>query len=153
MGEPPGEGWAEQVGACRGAHHERASGKERLGLTCWIEEDVGDVLGSVPGSGEHPQAEGAELDLVALAEALVGVAEPGTAARPEPGAARRDQFACPGDEVVVHVGLERPGQLDRVAGGHLQVLADVAHRVDDHPNTGVALDDHMGCVPELGASQ
>jgi hypothetical protein len=153
VGEAPGERRAEQVGARRGADHERATREQCLGLASGIDEDVCDVLGGVPGGGEHPEPPRAHLDLVAVTEPLVGIAQPCVTARPEANTGRRDQLACTGDEVVVDMSLERPGEPDRLSGREIEVLADVAHRVDHHCHPRVVLDHDVGSVAELGAAK
>jgi hypothetical protein len=122
-------------------------------LAGWIDEEVRDVLGGVPGGGEHPEPPRADLDLVAIPETLVGIAQPRVTARPEANTGRRDQLPCAGDEVVVDMGLERPGEPDRLSGRDIEVLADVAHRVDHRRHLRVAHDNDMRSVAELGAAK
>lgn len=111
-------------------------------------DDVGEVVVGVAGGGEDGDGEAAELQDVAVPDALplelhrlVGGDEVG---HPQ----RAGEVEATGDVVVVDVGLEDVGQSDPVGIEDLQHPVDVALRVDDQGGAAVA--DDVAAVPQRG---
>jgi hypothetical protein len=74
-----------QIGAGHRAHQQRPAAEQRQ-RPCAVQQQVAHVLGGVPGSGQHPQREPAQVDLLAVLQAPVGEAQPAGAGRQDLGA-------------------------------------------------------------------
>ena len=105
------------------------------------------MLGGVPGGGQHPQGEPAQVDLLAVLQAAMGEAEPAGPRGEDLGAVGRGQLPAACQEVGVQVGLSRVGDLEPPPAGQLQVWGGVAGRVN-HQGPPVAQLDHIGAVAE-----
>ena len=88
------------------------------------------MLGGVTRGGEGPEPQAAEIDLVAVTEALVGQFQPPDG-RSEHMGAEGGQFAAAGDEVGVEMGFDRVGEVESAAFGFGEIARWVARWVDD----------------------
>jgi hypothetical protein len=140
----------DQVGPGYRPDQQRPAGEQR-GRPVTVEQQVGQVLRGVAGRGQGPQAQPAEVHVVAVAQPPV--AEPAAALRcGEDLRAVRGELAAAGHEVGVQVGLGRKGdrQPARLRCG--QVRARVAFRVD-RQRAAVAQGHQVGAVAQALVDQ
>jgi hypothetical protein len=111
QGPPQGAGQGfgllrgDQVRAGHGTDEQRPAG-EQPGRACPVQDQVGEVLGCVPGRCQGPQREPAQVHLVSVPEPAVAelqTADGGGDYLSAPGG----QLAASGDEVGMQVRLSR----------------------------------------------
>lgn len=149
MREAPRKSRTEKVRTGRRAHHQRPPGEQGLGSTARVEKQVSNMFGGMARRGQHPQTSGTQFDLVSVNQALMGIVQPGLRARPQARAPPRYEFAAPGDEIVVHVGLQRPGDLRALGLRRVRIATRVAHRIDHHRAPRSPVDDQVRRVAQL----
>jgi hypothetical protein len=145
-GQRLGQLGAGQVGAGHGADQEGPAAEQGQ-RSSGVQKQVADVLGGVPGGGQHPQGEPTQVDLLGVLQAAMGEAEPAGSRGEDPGAIGGGQLPAAGQEVGVQVGLGRVGDAQSTPPGQLQIRGRVAGRVN-HQGPPVAQLHHIGAVAE-----
>ena len=96
-----------------------------------IEDEDGDGLDGVAGGFEDLQAHAGEVECVAVVHGDEGVLGDGAGAEMDGGAAAIAELEMAGDEVGVEVREEDVADLEAECVGVVEILLDVALRVDD----------------------
>ncbi len=124
---------AEQVGPPDRPDQQRAAGQqqERLVGARRVGDRIADVLGRVPGRVERPEAEGPDVERLAVADRPVLVRELGAGADDVGRTGQRGELAAARDVVVVEMGLDDVADPQAGRPRRLEVDVDVAPRVDD----------------------
>lgn len=138
-GEPVGLIGGDEVGAGDGAHQQRPA-REHADGSVAVGEQVGEVLGGVPGRGQGPQAQAGEVDGATVRHGPVRPRELG-ARRSDHGRAEVGELAAAGHEVGVEVGLDAEGHPGAAPLGLGEVAAGMAARVDDRKPAVAEVDD------------
>ena len=96
-----------------------------------IEDEDGDGLDGVAGGFKDLQAHAGEVECVAVVHGDEGVLGDGAGAEVDGGAAAVAELEVAGDEVGVEVREEDVADLEAECVGVVEILLDVALRVDD----------------------
>ncbi len=120
-------GGVGQVGAGHPAHDQRAAGEHRHRPRA-VEQQVAQVLRGMPGRGQRPQRQPAQIDLLAAAQLLMTERQSGTSGGEQPRA-EAGQLPAAGDVVGMHMSVGGEGDPQPVPGGQAEIGTGVAARV------------------------
>src|SRR5262249_27763854 len=122
------------------------AGQNRVGLDVavrGIPDEDRDRLRGVPGGLEHLEPDAAELEDLAVAHRLERVVGLRAGAEMDRRAGALAELEVARDEVRVEVGEEHMADLEPEPIGVLEVLLDVALRVDDRGLAGALVADEV----------
>ncbi len=146
----PAEGGAE-VGAADVADEEGVAGEDGVGFVgalLEVEDEDGDGFDGVAGGFEDLEAEAGEVEGVAVFHGDEFVLGLGLGAEADVGAAAVAEFEMAGEEVGVEVSEEDVADLYAELVGVVDVLLDVALRIDDDGGAAGFVGDEVGRVGE-----
>ena len=141
----------EEIRPGQVAHEEGPAGQQQGGLVGRggaIVHEQADVLRRVPGRVQDLDAHLTQLELLAVGEGAVVVAELGLGRAEQLDVAPGGDLGEAGQVVVVPVGVEGVGDAQALRPRHLEVLVDQSLRIEDQALARLLRSDEVRRVPE-----